>query len=94
MAKLIQEIESGQKGIPILLRQYLKMGGRLLAFNVDPAFNFSLDGLIAVNLLKCDPRVLRRYMGADELEAYLRGHGVDPAVLEQTVAGTVAEDRA
>lgn len=94
VAKLIQEIESGQKGIPILLRQYLKMGGRLLAFNVDPAFNFSLDGLIAVNLLKCDPRVLRRYMGADELEAYLRGHGVDPAVLEQTVAGTVAEDRA
>jgi hypothetical protein len=70
------------------------MGGRLLAFNVDPAFNFSLDGLIAVNLLKCDPRVLRRYMGARELDAYLRGHGVDPALTERTAAGTAAEDQA
>ena len=78
VTKLIQEIESGEKGIPVLLRQYLKMGGRLLAFNVDPAFNFALDGLISVNLLKSDPRILRRYMGADELDAYLRLHGVLP----------------
>ena len=78
VTKLIQEIESGQKGIPVLLRQYLKMGGRLLAFNVDPHFNFSLDGLISVNLLKCDPKILGRYMGTAELYAYLHTHGVDP----------------
>jgi putative hemolysin len=93
VTKLIQEIESDQKGIPVLLRQYLKMGGRVLAFNVDPAFNFALDGLIAVNLLKCDPRVLRRYMGAAELDAYLRGHGVDPTALEQTAVPAVEEAR-
>lgn len=87
VTKLIQEIESDQKGIPVLLRQYLKMGGRLLAFNVDPAFNFALDGLISVNLLKCDPKVLKRYMGAAELDAYLRLHGVDPLALEQAQTG-------
>jgi putative hemolysin len=84
VAKLIQEIESGQKGIPVLLRQYLKMGGRLLAFNVDPHFNFALDGLISVNLLTCDPKVLRRYMGTAALNAYLRSHGVDPNAREAT----------
>ena len=78
VTKLIHDIESGNKGIPVLLRQYLKMGGRLLAFNVDPHFNFSLDGLISVNLLKCDPKILGRYMGTAELYAYLHTHGVDP----------------
>ena len=87
VTKLIQEIESGQKGIPVLLRQYLKMGGRLLAFNVDPHFNFSLDGLISVNLLKCDPKILGRYMGAAELDAYLRTHGVDPGAGRPADAG-------
>ncbi len=82
VTKLIQEIESDQKGIPVLLRQYLKMGGRLLAFNVDPAFNYSLDGLISVNLLKSDPRILRRYMGARELDDYLRHHQIDPEAHE------------
>ncbi len=66
----------------MLLRQYLKMGGRLLAFNVDPAFNYSLDGLISVNLLKSDPRILRRYMGARELDDYLRHHQIDPEAHE------------
>ena len=92
MTKLIQEIESDQKGVPVLLRQYLKMGGRILAFNVDPAFNYALDALISVNLLRCDPRVLRRYMGAEALDAYLRGHGVDPAALEAELKSAAGED--
>ncbi len=92
VTKLIQEIESDQKGVPVLLRQYLKMGGRILAFNVDPAFNYALDALISVNLLRCDPRVLRRYMGAEALDAYLRGHGVDPAALEAELKRAAGED--
>lgn len=78
VSKLVQEIENDQKGIPILLRQYLKLGGRLLAFNVDPDFSYSLDGLIAVNLLKTDPRVLKRYMGAAETDSYRAHHGLPP----------------
>ena len=74
VSKMIQDIESDQKGIPILLRQYIKMGGKILAFNVDPDFNYSLDGLIAVDLLKCDPKVMRRYMGAKEYADYMAYH--------------------
>jgi putative hemolysin len=75
VSKLIQEIENDQKGIPVLLRQYLKVGGRLLAFNVDPKFSSVVDGLIAVDLLRTDPKVLRRYMGAAVTDAFLRHHG-------------------
>ena len=47
----------------MLLKQYLKLGGKLLAFNVDQQFSNALDGLIVVDLVKTDPRLLDRYMG-------------------------------
>ena len=74
---MVQDIEADQKGIPILLRQYIKMGGKFLAFNVDPEFNYCLDGLIAVNLLKCDPKMMGRYMGAEEFAKYVAMHEGD-----------------
>lgn len=74
VSKMVQDIESDHKGIPVLLRQYVKMGGKILAFNVDPAFNYCVDGLIAVNVPKVDPRVLKRYMGAEDYAAYIAAH--------------------
>lgn len=75
VSKLVQEIESdGRKGIPILIRQYLKLGGRILAFNVDPDFSSVVDGLISVDLLRCDHKVIARYMGADQAAAYFGFH--------------------
>ncbi len=44
----------GRQILPILLRQYLKLGGRLLGFNVDPDFSDVLDVLVMV-----DPRQRR-----------------------------------
>ena len=75
VSKLVQEIESDtKKGIPILLKQYLKLGGRLLAFNVDPDFSSVVDGLISVDLRRCDPRTLARYMGESESSSFLAAH--------------------
>ncbi len=74
VSKMVQEIEPDQKGVPVLLRQYVKMGGKILCFNVDPAFNYSLDGFIAVSVPDIDPRVLKRYMGAEDYAAYMAHH--------------------
>lgn len=71
VSKIVQDIECDQRGIPILVRQYLKMGSKILAFNVDPAFNNSLDALAASDITKCDPKAIKRYMGAAEYEAYM-----------------------
>ncbi|MGE0386297.1 MAG: lysophospholipid acyltransferase family protein [Gammaproteobacteria bacterium] len=75
IADLIGRIEPDGKGVPVLLRQYLKLGGRLAGFNVDPQFNDALDGLIAVDLAQADPRLLVRYMGYQGARTFLAHHG-------------------
>jgi putative hemolysin len=76
---LIADLESGLTGVPILLRQYLRLGGKLLAFNIDPDFSYVLDGLILVDLTKTDTKVLERYMGQKHMAAFLDYHGVSKA---------------
>src|ERR1700733_803419 len=61
----ITDIEADGKGLPILLRQYAKIGGRLLGFNVDRNFSNVLDGLVVVDLRQTEPAVLERYMGRE-----------------------------
>ena len=68
LGDLIADLEADGKSIPVLLRQYLKLGGQLLAFNVDPKFGNCLDGLIVVDLSRTDPRLLDRYMGTTRPE--------------------------
>ena len=67
-------VEADQKGVPVLLRQYLKLGARVLAFNVDPAFGNSTDVLVAVDLLQTDPKVLAKYMGREAAERFVQSH--------------------
>lgn len=63
LMRVIGEIEQGEKGVPVLLRQYLRLGGRLLGFSRDGAFADALDGLILVDLRRIEPAILARYMG-------------------------------
>jgi putative hemolysin len=76
ISELISKIENNRKGIPILLKQYLKLGGVLLGFNVDKYFNNALDGLIMVDLCQTEIKVLQRYMGKAEAEQFLNYHQV------------------
>jgi len=70
----VLEIERGERGVPVLLKQYLKLNGRVLSFARDPDFHDSLDALILVDLSAAPPRVLERYMGEDGLTAFLEYH--------------------
>lgn len=71
LSQPITDVEADGKGLPILLRQYAKIGGRLLGFNVDRKFSNVLDGLVVVDLRQTDLAVLERYMGR---EAAVRFH--------------------
>ena len=75
LSRVIARIDRG-KGVPVLLRQYLGLNGKLVCFNIDPAFNDALDGLIVVNLRKVPRKTLGRYMGSEQAAAYLESHGV------------------
>ena len=71
VAALVADLEEDSKGIPVLLRHYLGLGGKLLAFNLDPAFSDVIDGLLLVDLPQADRKQLQRYMGRDGYESYL-----------------------
>ena len=68
---MVSDIEQRQTAVPVLLRQYLRLGGKLLGFNVDPEFANALDGLILVDLTKTEPKLLERYLGRTEATAFL-----------------------
>lgn len=70
--ELVGEIEADRASMPVLLRQYLRLNARLLAFNVDPDFNDVLDGLMLADLTGVDPAILKRYMGRDAADGFLR----------------------
>ncbi|MBV8817660.1 MAG: lysophospholipid acyltransferase family protein [Acidobacteriaceae bacterium] len=74
LSALIADIESEHKGVPILLKQYLKLGGKLVAFNLDSNFSDALDGLIVVDLTETDSQVLDRYMGRENAVRFLAHH--------------------
>ncbi len=59
---LVRDIEPDGKGIPVLLRHYLKLNGKFCAFNIDPAFGNCMDGLIVVDLDTAPPKQTERYM--------------------------------
>ncbi len=73
LSKVLSRLEKGN-GLPVLLRQYLGLKGRLVCFNVDPAFHDALDGLIVVDLTRVPERTLGKYMGREEAAGYLAHH--------------------
>ena len=74
LSTLIADLEQDGKGVPILLKQYLKTGGKLLAFNVDRRFSDVLDALIVVDM-RCAPKqVLDRYFGAPAAAEFMAWH--------------------
>src|SRR5215469_17137637 len=75
LSQPITDIESDGKGLPILLKQYAKVGGKLLGFNVDKKFSDVLDGLVVVDLRQTEAGVLERYMGREGAAAFRRCHG-------------------
>lgn len=73
VSDLIAQLERDGKGVPVLLRQYLKLGGRILGFNVDPAFSQVVDCLLMVDLRQVEPDLLEKYLGQDGAKRLLAG---------------------
>ncbi len=63
LSSSIQDLEADGKGLPVLIKQYLKVGGQLLGFNVDPHFSNALDVLVMADLRTASGPMLDRCMG-------------------------------
>ena len=71
VSSMVADLDPHLGGVPVLLREYLKLGGKLAGFNVDPDFSDAIDGLVIVELDQVDPRILGRYMGKDAAREFL-----------------------
>lgn len=70
LARRVLELEGNQRGLPVLIREYVKLGGQFLAFSVDPAFRDAMDGLVVVDLARTSPRLLALHMGSENYERF------------------------
>jgi putative hemolysin len=71
ISAIISDLEHDGKGMPVLLRHYLKLHAAIIDFNIDPSFSRVMDGLLMVDLLKTDARLLKRFLGRDGFEAFM-----------------------
>lgn len=80
LAALVADIEPERRGLPVLVREYLELGGRFVAFNRDAEFADVLDGLVVVDLARVPERVLGRYLGREQARAWLAERAADAKV--------------
>ena len=70
LGSLIEDREPDGKGVPVLLRHYLKLGARTIGFNVDADFCNALDCLIVLDLRRVPTTTLQKYMSAEALQQF------------------------
>ena len=77
--KFIDEIEPGALRLPVLLKKYIKQNARLVAFNVDPLFNNSVDGLMYIKIADLPESTVKPVMEEfqAELERKFMGNNED-----------------
>lgn len=73
LGKLIGRCDPG-KAVPVLLRHYLSLNGKMVCFNVHSGFNDSLEGLIIVDARQTDRKTLTRFLGAQGYEHFMSFH--------------------
>jgi putative hemolysin len=81
LESMIRELEGG-RGLPVLLRHYLRLNGRVMAVSRDPQFADAMDALIVVDLLDLPANHLERYCGrdgAEKIRIHHEGSGGSPA---------------
>ncbi len=71
--RVVKDIE-GDKGLPILFKHYLQLGGRIAAFHEDKDFG-TLDALLVVDLAHTPKKVLLRYLSPEEVESLRASYG-------------------
>ncbi len=67
--RLIDELEPGTLRLPVLLKKYVKQNAKLVAFNVDPLFNNSVDGLMYLRIADLPEETVKPVM--EEFQAEL-----------------------
>lgn len=58
--RLLEDLEPGDRRLPVLIKKYLKQNANMVCFNVDPLFNNSLDGFMYIKVSDLPQGTLNR----------------------------------
>lgn len=77
--ELVKKLEPSGMGVPVLVRQYLKLEAKLLApFNIDRGFADVIDGLMLVDFMQVERRIAHFYLGKELAAKFRSSHGFEP----------------
>ena len=66
--KLIEEMETGNLRVPVLIKKYIKQNAKVVAFNVDPLFNDAIDGLMYIRIADLPENTVKPVLEEFQLE--------------------------
>ncbi len=61
LERLVMDIEKPNRRFPVLLRHYLRLQAKIIAFNVDPKFNHCLDGFLVFDRQELNEAMEKRF---------------------------------
>lgn len=71
LSKVVADLETDLKEVPVLVYRYAELGARYITFMVDPDFGFTLDGFIVVPIKKIPREQLKKYLSEEEVDIVL-----------------------
>lgn len=81
--RLIDEVEPGSLRLPVLIKKYIKQNARVVAFNVDPLFNNSVDGLMYIKIADLPESTVKPVM--EEFQLELEGKQAEASTSDNTI---------
>ncbi|MBX7212179.1 MAG: hypothetical protein K1X78_27980, partial [Verrucomicrobiaceae bacterium] len=89
VSTLVTSLEPDGKGVPVLIKHYVRMNAKLLDFGVWKNHSDAVVGFMIADVTTADPKMIRRYMGDDAYTKFRAYHGLEAA--EATAAGGKAD---
>ncbi|MDP4189109.1 MAG: hypothetical protein Q8905_13750 [Bacteroidota bacterium] len=68
--RVIKDVESTHLGIPVLLKKYLQLNGKIACFNVDPKFNDSLDGFLILDIKEIPQNMISSFSKGSNFQVH------------------------
>ena len=75
LSRLVRALEPDGTDLPILVKQYLKLGARFHSIAIDKGFNNTPGALLSVDLRRTPRHLLEMYLG-EAYPRYLQYHGI------------------
>jgi putative hemolysin len=75
VSALVSGLERDGKGVPILIKHYIRMNAKLIDFGVWKDHGNAVVGFLLVDLVTADTKFLRRYMGETGYRDFMAYHG-------------------